>query len=207
MDYETIWSAVDNLAASLGLTPSGLAKKAGLDSTTFNKSKRKRRDGKNRWPSLESLNKIFDVCHISFEEFYELGRENNIVENLKAIPYSKISKLSGGISASAYGIETKAWKMVSFPDSYNNIYALEIDTMKYSPDYRAGTVLILSKNSDIRKNDLVAVYKKDNTIVIGEFYCRTPNQIELHGTGGNEKEMLIDIKDIIMLNRIMWISA
>ena len=53
MKYEQVWEAVDKLAKINGLSPSGLAKKAGLDATTFNKSKRTRPDGKKRWPSLE----------------------------------------------------------------------------------------------------------------------------------------------------------
>ena len=39
MKYEQVWDAVDKLARAHGLSPSGLAKKAGLDATTFNKSK------------------------------------------------------------------------------------------------------------------------------------------------------------------------
>ena len=58
MKYEQIWNAVDKLAKSKGLSPSGLAKLAGLDATTFNKSKRTRPDGNKRWPSMESINKI-----------------------------------------------------------------------------------------------------------------------------------------------------
>lgn len=52
MKYEQVWDAVDKLARAHGLSPSGLAKKAGLDATTFNKSKRIRPDGKKdglRW--------------------------------------------------------------------------------------------------------------------------------------------------------------
>ena len=45
MKYENVWDAVDKLAKKHGLSPSGLAKLAGLDATTFNKSKRLRDDG------------------------------------------------------------------------------------------------------------------------------------------------------------------
>lgn len=48
MKYEQVWDAVDKLARAHGLSPSGLAKKAGLDATTFNKSKRIRPDGKKK---------------------------------------------------------------------------------------------------------------------------------------------------------------
>ena len=40
LTHSDIWNAVDRLAARAGLSASGLAKKAGLDPTTFNKSKR-----------------------------------------------------------------------------------------------------------------------------------------------------------------------
>ena len=57
LTHSQIWNALDRLAAHSGLTPSGLAKKAGLDPTTFNKSKRITGDGRERWPSTESVAK------------------------------------------------------------------------------------------------------------------------------------------------------
>src|SRR5262245_17992607 len=38
LTHNQIWTAIDRLAAPAKLTPSGLARKAGLDPTTFNKS-------------------------------------------------------------------------------------------------------------------------------------------------------------------------
>ena len=55
MQHSQIWRAIDALAARRGLSPSGLARAAGLDPTTFNKSKREATDGRPRWPSTESL--------------------------------------------------------------------------------------------------------------------------------------------------------
>ena len=91
MKYETIWSAVDNLAKSLGMTASGLAKKSGLDSTTFNRSKRIRPDGKKRWPSLDSINKVLEYCNISFEEFYNYGDNYDGHSNIQTIPFARLS--------------------------------------------------------------------------------------------------------------------
>ena len=51
LTHNQIWTALDRLAARAKLTPSGLAKKAGLDPTTFNKSKRITPEGRPRWPS------------------------------------------------------------------------------------------------------------------------------------------------------------
>jgi len=45
--HNEIWSALDRLAQAYSTSPSGLAKLAGLDPTTFNKSKRRSGTGKN----------------------------------------------------------------------------------------------------------------------------------------------------------------
>ena len=57
LTHAQIWSAIDGLAKRYELSPSGLAKRAGLDPTTFNKSKRITPDGRARWPSTESVAK------------------------------------------------------------------------------------------------------------------------------------------------------
>ena len=49
LTHAQIWNALDRLAARSGLSASGLAKRAGLDPTTFNKSKRITPDGRQRW--------------------------------------------------------------------------------------------------------------------------------------------------------------
>lgn len=59
--HAELWSAIDALAKAAQFTPSGLARRAGLDPTTFNKSKRFAADGRPRWPSTESLAKILEV--------------------------------------------------------------------------------------------------------------------------------------------------
>ena len=46
LKHTDIWRAIDRLAAQHGLSASGLARRAGLDPTTFNKSKRTTNDGK-----------------------------------------------------------------------------------------------------------------------------------------------------------------
>src|SRR4051794_26620507 len=61
LSHERIWAAIDRLAARNALTTSGLARKAGLDPTTFNRSKRIAGDGRLRWPSTESISKILDA--------------------------------------------------------------------------------------------------------------------------------------------------
>ena len=51
LSHDSIWRAIDALEERHQLSPSGLARRAGLDPTSFNKSKRKSHDGRDRWPS------------------------------------------------------------------------------------------------------------------------------------------------------------
>lgn len=75
--HGAIWSAIDALAKSKGFSTSGLAKHAGLDPTSFNKSKRTSPDGKPRWPSMESMTKILNTTHMSLSEFDSLITETS----------------------------------------------------------------------------------------------------------------------------------
>lgn len=70
--HEEIWRAIERLAERNGLSTSGLAKKAGLDATTFNRSKRISPEGKPRWPSTESLSRILGATDTSTDQFMQL---------------------------------------------------------------------------------------------------------------------------------------
>ena len=72
LTHSDIWNAVDRLAARAGLSASGLAKKAGLDPTTFNKSKRITPEGRNRWPSTESIAKSLQATGVTVDTFVSL---------------------------------------------------------------------------------------------------------------------------------------
>ena len=72
LSHAQVWTAIDQLAERFGMTPSGLAKKAGLDPTTFNKSKWKSPDGRLRWPSTESIAKILDATGASVDLFMSM---------------------------------------------------------------------------------------------------------------------------------------
>ncbi len=73
LEHQNIWRAIDHLAHEAGFSPSGLAKQAGLDPTSFNKSKRHSPDGKPRWPSTESISKILAVTGMSAADFFAIA--------------------------------------------------------------------------------------------------------------------------------------
>ena len=72
LTHRQVWRAIDLLAEQHDLSVSGLAKAAGLDSTTFNRSKRVSPDGRDRWPSTESIAKILAATNDSIDAFLAL---------------------------------------------------------------------------------------------------------------------------------------
>ena len=72
LNHDRVWSAIDALARRYGLSTSGLAKRAGLDPTAFNRSKRIMAEGRPRWPTTESIAKVLEATGASFEDFTEL---------------------------------------------------------------------------------------------------------------------------------------
>ena len=84
--HTDIWRAVDELAARYKLSPSGLAKKAGLDPTTFNKSKRQGPDGRLRWPSTESVSKILKATGASLDEFFAIIAGASAARPVQRVP-------------------------------------------------------------------------------------------------------------------------
>ena len=206
MKYETIWSAVDNLAKALSMTPSGLAKKSGLDSTTFNRSKRIRPDGKKRWPSLDSINKVLEYCNISFEEFYNYGDNYDGHSNIQTIPFARLSNNVIPSYQEDNAPDTTNWESIAFTIRTNSAYALEIDTNEYEPVYKKGSTVLLLKNSEIRHGDRIAVFFNDGSKVLAEFMHRKPQTIELLSLKKSENEISVKIDDIAYINRIVWVS-
>lgn len=68
-----LWAAIDALAARHSLTPSTLAKKAGLDATALSKAKRLYADGRLHWLSTQSLARVLFVTKTPFLEFAKLA--------------------------------------------------------------------------------------------------------------------------------------
>lgn len=100
--HDQIWQGIDRLANAHGFSPSGLAKKAGLDPTSFNKSKRISPDGKPRWPSTESLSKVLAVTNSTMSDFTSFI-DSNSAQKLSA----EIKKQIANDAANAL-IETRS---------------------------------------------------------------------------------------------------
>jgi phage repressor protein C with HTH and peptisase S24 domain len=90
LTHGQVWGALDRLAERAGLSPSGLARRSGLDPTTFNKSKRVTPDGRERWPSTESLAKALAATGSSIDTFVQLiGDHGRGVQSVPLLAHSE----------------------------------------------------------------------------------------------------------------------
>jgi len=151
MSHEKIWAAIDALASRNSLSASGLAKRAGLDSTTFNKSKRQSAQGRPRWPSMESIFKIIEATNCRLSEFADLVEEDARRAgdpppmNRPTVPLVGFAQAgAGGFFDDAGFPAGQGWDLVEIPSTANEgTYALSVQGDSMMPLYRDGDVLIV----------------------------------------------------------------
>src|SRR5215218_8673455 len=128
LSHDRVWAAIDALAARYGMTASGLARKAGLDATSFNRSKRTSPEGRDRWPSTESVAKILKATGATLDEFLSLIQPG--IGGMKTmIPLIGLTQAGAGRSFTDDGMPTggPGWEEVEFPDlTKEKVFALEV---------------------------------------------------------------------------------
>src|SRR5213079_1274032 len=169
LTHAQIWTALDRLAARAGLSPSGLAKRSGLDPTTFNRSKRITPDGRARWPSTESIAKALAATGTNVDTFVELITENarKPTHGVPLIGFAEAG--SGGYFDDGGFPVGKGWDEIPFPHiTDENAYALEISGDSMEPAYRGGTIIIVSPSASIRRRDRVVVKTREGEVMVKE---------------------------------------
>jgi len=207
LTHSDIWNAVDRLAARAGLSASGLAKKAGLDPTTFNKSKRITPEGRPRWPSTESISKSLQATGITVDTFVSLISDRGGAST-QAVPLIGMAQAAGAGFFDERGFPSgKGWDEIAFPAvNDEHVYALEIAGGALEPVYRDGTVLVVSPAATIRRGDRVVIKTRDGEVSAQELRRRTAKSIELHALGAQHGERTLAAEDVLWIARIVWAS-
>ncbi|MBN8967014.1 MAG: helix-turn-helix transcriptional regulator, partial [Rhizobiales bacterium] len=166
LTHAQIWNALDRLAERAGLSPSALAKRAGLDPTTFNKSKRVTSDGRERWPSTESLAKALAATGVSIDSFVQfIENSAHAVQSVPVIGFAEAG--SGGYFDDGGFPVGKGWDEVGLPSvNDEHAYALEISGDSMKPTYRDGDVIVVSPGAPIRRGDRVVVKTRDGEVMV-----------------------------------------
>ena len=220
LSHRSIWSAIDQLAEKYQLTPSGLARRAGVDPTIFNKSKRMAGNGRERWPSTESLAKIIEATGSSVDEFMAFMEEARPAEGgllpgfalSDALPTAQSVPLIGLAEAGAGGYFTASgfptghgWDEVSFPGAEDEgVYALEVSGSSMLPLYRDGDVVVVSASASVRVGDRVVVRTLDGEVMAKVLLRRSSKLVELGSINPDHPDRSFKPQEVEWIHRILW---
>jgi phage repressor protein C with HTH and peptisase S24 domain len=186
LKHDDIWRALDTLAAENGLSASGLARRSGLDPTTFNPSKRRMPDGRARWPSTESVAKVLDATGASLEAFTAL------VSGARALA-------SNGANRSA----TRRIPLIGFAQAGGDGF-FDDDSME--PVFRDGDMVIVSPSAPIRRGDRVVVRTARGEVMTKQLARRSARRIELRSLNPAHQDYIFDLVEVAWMHRVIWAS-
>ena len=209
LSHKQVWNAIDVIAERYGYSASGLAKKSGLDPTSFNPSKRNGPDGRPRWPTMESISRLLQASGAGVEEFSDLlsGRKGQPPKR-KQIPLLGFARAGKGGYFDDSGFPAgNGWDEIDVPGvTDQNAYALEITGDSMMPVYREGDIIIVSPAATIRKGDRVVARLNDGQVMAKVMQRQTSKTLELASFNPNHATKTLDMKDVDWIARIMWAS-
>ncbi|MEK4032666.1 helix-turn-helix transcriptional regulator [Methylocystis sp. IM3] len=208
LSHAQIWAAIDALGERYGLTPSGLARKAGLDPTTFNRSKRETPTGRQRWPSTESIAKVLQATGASLDEFMALVSDNIGAARRHTRPLIGVAQAREGAFFDDAGFVIGAGfdeiELLAAADE--NAYALEISGDSMAPLYRDGDIVIVSPSAPVRRGDRVVVRTVSGEIMAKELKRQTARSVELRSINPAYPDRVISRDELAWMARILWAS-
>ena len=218
LSHERIWAAIDALADQHKLSPSGLAKLAGLDPTSFNKSKRITGQGRARWPSTESIAKALKATDTALSDFMALVEEKPLdaseigsrfpLGRLRTVPLLGMAQAgTGGFFDDGGFPAGQGWDEVQFPaPEHENIYALEVSGESMMPLYRDGDTIIVAPGENVRKGDRVVVKTGTGEVMAKVLERRTTKVIELLSVNPDHPNRVFAVSEVEWIARIVWAS-
>ncbi|RWH09120.1 helix-turn-helix transcriptional regulator, partial [Mesorhizobium sp.] len=209
LSHDRVWAAIDALAERYSLSASGLARRAGLDSTAFNKSKRLSSDGRPRWPSTESLAKIIEATGASLEEFTVLveGHGASAAPPPRmAVPLLGFAQAgAGGFFDDAGYPSGQGWDLVELPArAAETSYALKVQGDSMLPLYRNGDVLIVEPGAPTRKGDRVVVKTTAGEVMAKVLDRQTAKSVVLVSLNPAHPDRDIPMSEVEWVARIVW---
>ena len=207
LTHAQIWAAIDRLAARSGLSASGLAKRAGLDPTTFNKSKRVTREGRERWPSTVSVAKSLTATGVSLDEFVGLISERTN-EAPSKLPVLSFAQATGAGHFDLRGQPTgKDWEEITFPMLTDaGAYALRVAGEELAPTYRDGAILVISPAAPPRRGDRMVLMTRMGEVMLAELRNAPGTSIDIRPLAAGQTERALASDDVAWMARIVWAS-
>ena len=208
LSHAKLWKALDALARREGTSPSGLARRAGLDATSFNPSKRfgPGDPPRPRWPSTESLTRVLEATGLSLGAFAALADD--------APPESASIPLLGLAQAGADGFFDDAglplaegWEQTDLPRVKDSLLSLQIAGDSMTPLYREGDKVIVDREAtDVRKGDRVVVRTIGGETLAKEIAAMNAREVTLASINPAYPPRALPRRDILWMARILWVS-
>jgi len=205
--HAQVWSAIDRLAARAGLSASGLARRAGLDPTTFNKSKRITPAGRARWPSTESIAKALAATGTTMETFVALTQNGDSAPP-RGVPLLGFAEAGAGGYFDDGGFPAgTGWDEIAFPAvNDEHAYALAVSGQSMEPAYRNGDIIIVSPAAPVRRGDRVVVKTRSGEVMAKELKRQSAKSIELKSLNAEHPDRTLAATDVLWMARILWAS-
>lgn len=219
LTHAQIWAAIDALAIDHNMSASGLARKSGLDPTTFNPSKRFTAAGRERWPSTESIAKILKCTNTNVDDFMSLLVDQPVTVNIDDVNYRDIISqkgipLIGSAQAGEGGFFDDSgfpvghgWETINFSIPENDTaYALRVSGDSMLPLYRDGDVLVVDPTTSIHKGDRVVAKTRDGEIFAKILAKRSSRELEFKSANPEHPDLTFAPEQLDWIARIIWAS-
>lgn len=221
LSHDAVWAAIDALAARHKLTPSGLARKSSLDPTSFNKSKRCTAEGRQRWPSTESIAKALRATGTSLEEFMTLVQQANGGQpsppraaadsyrpSARSVPLLGFAQAGvGGFFDDGGFPAGQGWDEIPFPMAKTEgVYALKVTGDSMLPLYRDGDIIIVAPGAAVHKGDRVVVRTIEGEVMAKLLARRTAREIVLQSLNPAHPDRTLHAGEVDWVARILWAS-
>ena len=206
LSHAELWTAIDALAKRFDLTPSAMARLAGLDPTSFNRSKRGDADTRPRWPSTESLAKVLEATGVGFAEFAAMT-ETPHPPRTRGVPLLSVDQARAAQAFDPAGFPIgPAWDEADFPGLFDEgVYALEVSGDDLAPVYRDGDRLLVSPVLEPRRGDRVVVKTLRGALLIMTLSRLTARSLQLTAVNG-PGERVLERSEAAWIARILWAS-
>ena len=208
LSHGQLWKAIDGLARREGISASALARRAGLDATSFNPSKRfgPGDPPRPRWPSTESLTRILNATGLSLGEFAELARD--APERPSTVPMLGMAQAGQDGFFDDAGLPVgDGWEQTELPRPKETLLSLRVTGDSMAPVYREGDRIIVDREaSDVRKGDRVVVRTTGGETLAKEVAGLTAKAVTLASINPAYEPRVVARKDIVWMGRILWVS-
>ena len=208
LSHARLWATLDTLAERAGISVSALARRAGLDATSFNPSKRfgPGQPSRPRWPSTESLTKVLDVVGMSLAEFAALAEDSE--RRPPTIPLLGMAQAGADGFFDDAGLPTgEGWDQTDLPLPRPTLFSLQISGDSMAPLYREGDrVLVDRDRTDVRRGDRVVVRTTTGETTAKEIAALTAKSVTLASVNPAYEPRVLSRKEIDWMARILWVS-